>query len=220
MERYGFTNFKFKVNIKNKDVVYHSDHERGKNMSNSATTIKTSPKKFEFSWREFFSKIKSKPREHPLSGINSLDLLISWLGAFLGISTVAYLTLKYHVPLMVASFGASAVLIYGVPDVPLAQPRNVFFGHVISATIGVIIYHLFGLTWWSTALGCSLSIAAMLVTKTTHPPAGATGMVAVWTQQSAQFIITPVAAGALILIFIGLITNNLSPRRSYPKYWI
>ncbi|HBT20848.1 MAG TPA: HPP family protein [Peptococcaceae bacterium] len=189
-------------------------------MSRSDTAaVKASQKKFEFSWREYFAKIKSKPREHPLPGINGFDLFISWLGAFLGISTVAYLTLTYDVPLMVASFGASAVLIYGVPDVPLAQPRNVFFGHVISATIGVIIYYLFGLTWWSTALGCSLSIAAMLVTKTTHPPAGATGMVAVWTQQSPQFIITPVAVGALILIFIGLITNNLSPRRSYPKYW-
>jgi len=186
----------------------------------SPTAVETAEKKFEFSWREYFAKIKSKPREHPLPGIHSFDLFISWLGAFLGISTVAYLTLTYDVPLMVASFGASAVLIYGVPDVPLAQPRNVFFGHVISATIGVIIYSLFGLTWWSTALGCSLSIAAMLVTKTTHPPAGATGMVAVWTQQSPQFIFTPVAVGALILIFIGLITNNLSPRRSYPKYWI
>ncbi len=190
-------------------------------MENNTATSKTAVERLEPRWlKEYFSKIKSKPREQPLPGINSLDLLISWLGAFLGISTIAFLTLKHGVPLMVASFGASAVLIYGVPDVPLAQPRNVFFGHVISATIGVIIYHLFGLTWWSAALGCSLSIAVMLLTKTTHPPAGATGLIAVWTRQSPQFIIAPVALGALILIFIGLITNNLSPRRSYPKYWI
>lgn len=190
-------------------------------MGKSTTTVKPSTGKLEFSWlKEYFLKIKSKPRKQPLPGINSSDLFISWLGAFLGISTVAFLTLKYRIPLMVASFGASAMLIYGFPESPLSQPRNVFFGHVISATIGVTIFHLFGLTWWSTALGCSLSIAAMLATKTTHPPAGATGMIAIWTQQPPQFIITPVAAGALILIFIGLLINNLSPQRSYPKYWI
>lgn len=168
----------------------------------------------------YFQKMKGKRRDKPLPGLHSFDVFISWLGAFLGISTVAFLTLTYNVPLMVASFGASAVLIYGVPDVPLAQPRNVIFGHILSATTGVIVYSLFGLTWWSTALGCSLSIALMLLTKTTHPPAGATGMVAVWTQQSPMFIVAPVAIGAVILVIIGLITNNISPRRSYPKYWI
>lgn len=168
----------------------------------------------------YFSKMRGVRRDKPLPSLHPFDVFISWLGAFLGISTVAYLTLTYEAPLMVASFGASAVLIYGVPDVPLAQPRNVFFGHVLSATTGVIIYSIFGLSWWSTALGCSLSIGLMLLTKTTHPPAGATGMVAVWTQQSPMFIFAPVAAGAVILIIIGLITNNISPRRSYPKYWI
>lgn len=168
----------------------------------------------------YFQKMKGVARDKPLPTLHPFDVFISWVGAFLGISTVAFLTITYGVPLMVASFGASAVLIYGVPDVPLAQPRNVILGHILSATTGVIVYSIFGLTWWSTALGCSLSIALMLLTKTTHPPAGATGMVAVWTQQTPMFIFAPVAVGAIILVVIGLFTNNISPRRSYPKYWI
>lgn len=190
----------------------------GGNIQQQALEEKNEDNKF--CWRTYFCKMKGQCRDKPLTCPCVLDVFISWLGAFLGISTVAFLTLAYDVPLMVASFGASAVLIYGVPDVPLAQPRNVFFGHVLSATTGVIVYSLFGLTWWSTALGCSLSIGLMLLTKTTHPPAGATGMVAVWTQQTPLFIFAPVAVGAVILILIGLITNNISPRRSYPKYWI
>ncbi|WP_227765381.1 HPP family protein [Zhaonella formicivorans] len=93
-------------------------------------------------------------------------------------------------------------------------------GHIISAVTGVITYTLFGLSWWSAVLGCAFSIVAMLLTKTTHPPGGATGLIAVWTQQSLSFIVAPVAIGAVILVIVGIITNNLSPRRNYPKYWI
>lgn len=168
----------------------------------------------------YFQKMKGVPRDKPLPGLHPFDVFVSWMGAFLGIAAVAFLTIAYDVPLMVASFGASAVLIYGLPEVPLAQPRNVIFGHILSATTGVIVYAIFGLTWWSAALGCSLAIALMLLTKTAHPPAGATALVAVWTQQSAMYIFAPVAVGAVILVVIGLFTNNISPRRSYPKYWI
>ncbi|NLK01280.1 MAG: HPP family protein [Clostridia bacterium] len=173
-----------------------------------------------FTWEGYFKKIKCKPRDFPLPGLCGFDLFVSWLGAFLGISTVAFLTLYFDVPLLVASFGASAVLIYGVPEAPLSQPRNVILGHTIAATTGVVIYSIFGLTWWSAALGCSLGILIMLITKTTHPPAGATALIGVWNQQAPMFIFAPVFVGAVILVIIGLITNNISPRRSYPKYWI
>ena len=168
----------------------------------------------------YFEKMKGKRRDKPLPGLHPFDVFVSWLGAFLGISSVAFLTITYGVPLMVASFGASAVLVYGIPDVPLAQPRNVIIGHTLSATTGVIVYALFGLSWWSAALGCSLAIVVMLLTKTAHPPAGATALVAVWNQQGFLYIFAPVAIGAIILVAIGLLTNNISPRRSYPKYWI
>jgi CBS-domain-containing membrane protein len=133
---------------------------------------------------------------------------------------VAFLSFIYKMPFIVPSLGASAVLIYGAPDVPFAQPRNVFLGHVISATVGVVVYTLIGLTWWSAALATSLAIVMMLLTKTIHPPAGATALIAVLTKASPVYILAPVAAGALVLVIIGLIINNLSPNRSYPKYWL
>lgn len=167
----------------------------------------------------YFCKMKGSKRCEPLGTHHHLDVFLSFLGAFLGIGTVAVLSLVYQMPLLIASFGASAVLLYGVPDSPLAQPRNVIFGHLISAVTGVTAYGLLGLTWWSAAVATALAIALMLVTKTAHPPGGATALVAVLSKASPMYIFTPVAVGVIILIVIALITNNLSPRRNYPKYW-
>ena len=74
------------------------------------------------------------------------------------------------------------MLIYGVPDAPLSQPRNVIFGHTLSAMVGVATFMLFGLNWWSPALGIALALVIMLLTKTTHPPGGATALFAVWAK--------------------------------------
>jgi len=164
--------------------------------------------------------MKGERREVPLASPPALDVFISWLGAFAGIGAVAVLALVYKMPMIVPSFGASAVLIYGVPEVPLAQPRNVIGGHIISAATGVTVYALCGLTWWSAALATALAIALMLVTRTAHPPGGATALGAVLGKVSVQYILTPVALGAVILVLIGLLINNLSPHRRYPRYWL
>lgn len=168
----------------------------------------------------YFAKMKGKKRTSPLSSPPNIDLFISWLGAFIGIGAVAFLSIVMKLPMIVASLGASAVLVYGAPDVPFAQPRNVFFGHILSATTGVIVYTVLGYSWWAAALATALAIVLMLVTKTTHPPGGATALIAVLTKASWLYIFMPVAVGALILIVVGLFTNNLSPNRNYPKYWI
>lgn len=168
----------------------------------------------------YLSKMKGNPRTTPLTAPPPFDIFISGLGALLGIAAVAFLSLVHGLPMLVASFGASAILVYGVPDAPLSQPRNVFFGHAVSATVGVLTYSFFGLSWWSAALGVSLALVMMLVTKTTHPPGGATALVAILNQAHPIFILTPVAAGAVILVLVGIIVNNLSPNRSYPRYWI
>ncbi|HUW65414.1 MAG TPA: HPP family protein [Spirochaetia bacterium] len=168
----------------------------------------------------YVTKMKGARRTTPLLPPASLDVLISWLGAFLGIGTVTLLSMVCKMPLLVASFGASAVLVYGVPDVPLAQPRNVIGGHFLSAVTAVIVYAVFGSTWWSISLAVALAIALMLVTHTAHPPGGATALVGVLTKASPSFIFTPVASGAIILVAVGLLTNNLSPNRHYPRYWI
>ncbi|ACX52976.1 HPP family protein [Ammonifex degensii KC4] len=146
------------------------------------------------------------------------ELFASSFGAFVGIGVVAILSLVYHMPMIIPSFGASAVLIYGLPDSPLAQPRNVIGGHAISALCGVAVYSLCGLTWWSAALATSLAVFLMLITRTVHPPGGATALGAVLTKASPMYVLTPVVLGAFLLILVGVVVNNLSGRK-YPKCW-
>lgn len=181
------------------------------------------PVTYEYKSQIFFkylSKMKGNSRTAPLQAPPAFDIFISGVGAFAGIAAVAILALVYKLPMLVASFGASAVLLYGVPDAPLSQPRNVFFGHILSAAVGVVTYMFLGLTWWSAALGTAVAITVMLITKTTHPPGGATALVAILNKAHPIYILTPVGVGALLLIVIAILTNNLSPNRSYPRYWI
>lgn len=166
----------------------------------------------------YMSKMKGYKRTTPLVSPPPLDVIITWVGAFLGITAIVLFSHKFDLS-VVASFGASAVLIYGVPDAPLSQPRNVILGHTLSAATGVATFMMFGLTWWSPALGTALALVVMLLTKTTHPPGGATALFAVLSQAHPSYILTPIMAGAVILVIIGLLVNNLSPNRHYPRYW-
>lgn len=171
------------------------------------------------SWMiKYITKMKGYKRTTPLVSPAPLDVILTMLGAFLGITAIALFAHNYDLP-VVASFGASAVLIYGVPDAPLSQPRNVIFGHTLSAVAGVAIFMMFGLTWWSPALGTALALVVMLLTKTTHPPGGATALFAVLSEAQPSYILTPIMVGAVILVIIGLLVNNLSPNRHYPRYW-
>jgi len=166
----------------------------------------------------YLSKMKGYKRTTPLVPPPPLDVILTCLGAFIGIIAITLFAHQYALP-VVASFGASAVLIYGVPDAPLSQPRNVIFGHTLSAVAGVATFMIFGLTWWSPALGTALALVVMVLTKTTHPPGGATALFAVLSKAHPSYILSPIMAGTVILVIIGLLVNNLSPNRHYPRYW-
>lgn len=157
----------------------------------------------------------------------------SWLGAFAGIYLVSILSQLTGADLLnslflVGSFGASAVLIYGAPQAEFSQPRNLIGGHVISALIGVTVYKFLPLdVALLGALAVSLSIVAMHFTRTLHPPGGATALIAVIGSAEIHntgyfFVLSPIATGALIMLVVALLVNNLSrnPRRHYPRYWL
>jgi CBS-domain-containing membrane protein len=176
----------------------------------------------------YFEKMKGGAKIPP--GLPLPEVLWSWLGAFTGIGICGYLSALYFEPrdltLIIGSFGASAVLIYGAVRSPFAQPRNLIGGHVISALIGVACFKLFGETpWIASAFAVSFAIAAMLVTKTVHPPGGATALIAVVGGRKIQdlgflYAFIPAGAGAIILLITALLVNNLSKNRRYPDYWI
>jgi len=127
---------------------------------------------------------------------------------------------------LIGSFGASAVLVYGVPASDFSQPRNLVGGHLISALAGVLIYKLFpDNPALAGALAVTLALAGMMVTQTVHPPGGATALIAIINPVANElgfgFLFAPVLIGVLIMLLTGVLLNNLSanPLRRYPKYW-
>jgi CBS-domain-containing membrane protein len=156
------------------------------------------------------------------------EILWAWIGATLGIGACAYLSHHFFEPysasLLIGSFGASAVLVYGVIKSPLAQPRNLVGGHIISAVVGVVCYKLFGPGWVAPAMAVSLAIVAMIVTSTVHPPGGASALIAVIGADQIHnlgflYPFVPVGLGVLVLLIVALLVNNLPRHRQYPEYW-
>lgn len=144
-------------------------------------------------------------------------IIIALVGSFSGIAVAAYLSLNYHMALLVPSFGATAVLLYAAAHVPMAQPKNVLGGHLVSAIVGVTVYRIWGLSWWTLALGVALAIVAMMVTDTLHPPGGATAFAAVFTEQNFSFVYKPVAIGVIILVVIAVILHRISGQKKTPE---
>lgn len=120
-------------------------------------------------------------------------------------------------PFIVTSFGATAVLIYAAPKSPLAQPKNVFFGHVISATVGTTVAFIFGSSWWAITLGVTVAIIIMDQTGTLHPPGGATALWCVQTDANFTAIFVPVMLGAVIMLVIRLLSEYLRRRIDQKK---
>ncbi|MGE5656047.1 MAG: HPP family protein [Actinomycetota bacterium] len=148
------------------------------------------------------------------------QILFSYIGSFLGIAALAYLSANTHYPLIAAPFGASAVLAFGVPDSPLAQPRNIIAGNCLSALSGLFFLHLFGEQPWVMALAVATAIKLMQITKTVHPPGGAVALVAVMSHASWNFLGAPVFLGSLLLVLCTIAFNNTVPGRPYPKHWL
>lgn len=157
------------------------------------------------------------------------EIFWSWIGALLGIGLLAWLGTRYFsphdLPLMIGSFGASAVLLYGAPRSPLAQPRNLIGGHVISALIGVVCWQLLHDTpVVAQALAVATAIALMHLTRTLHPPGGATALIATLGTPDIErlgfwYVLMPALLGPLILLLVALLINNLPQTRRYPEFW-
>ena len=178
--------------------------------------------------KEYFNKMKGTTKSQPAVGLAEIGW--SWVGAFLGIAAVASLNYKIlensDLVLIIGSFGASAVLIYGAIKSPLAQPRNLLGGHVFSAVIGVACYQLLGSHMWlSSSVAVATAIAIMHVTKTLHPPGGATALIAVIGSAKIHnlgylYVLIPVGLGALIMLLVALLVNNIPRSRRYPEFWL
>ncbi len=176
----------------------------------------------------YFAKMKGTTKSPP--GVGIIEIVWSWVGAFIGIAAVALV--QAHIfegtdlMLMIGSFGASAVLVYGAIKSPLAQPRNLVGGHFLSALVGVAAFKIFqGQPALAAAAAVATAIAVMLATKTLHPPGGATALIAVIGGEKVHtlgflYAVVPAAAGAAILLIVALLFNNILKNRRYPEFWL
>ncbi|RJX32118.1 MAG: HPP family protein [Oxalobacter sp.] len=161
------------------------------------------------------------------------EIAWSWLASFIGIYAVyvvnSWLGIAENENLyLIGSFGASAVLIYGAPTADFSQPRNFVGGHLVSALAGVLMFKLCPQNMAvASALAVSLAIVGQHITRTLHPPGGATALIAVIGGPSIHalgfmYLFAPVLVGALIMLIVALVVNNFSgnPVRRYPRYWL
>lgn len=177
---------------------------------------------------KYFNKMKGTSKSP--AAVSFSEIIWSWIGAFLGIAAVAYINNNIleeaDLVMIIGSFGASAVLLYGAIKSPLAQPRNLIGGHVFSAIIGVTCYQLLNSHMWlAGAVAVATAIAFMHATKTLHPPGGATALIAVIGSDKIHnlgylYAIIPAGLGAIIMLVVALLVNNIPGSRRYPEFWV
>jgi CBS-domain-containing membrane protein len=175
----------------------------------------------------YFRKMKGGEKSPKLTSLS--NVFWSFVGAFAGIAALHYSLFDNFtatdINMIIGSFGASAVLVYGAIESPLAQPRNLIGGHILSALVGVFCYQLLPTQLWlSAALAVAAAIALMHLTKTLHPPGGATALIAVIGSPQLHdigylYALLPVARGAFILLIVALLVNNIPKARKYPQFW-
>jgi CBS-domain-containing membrane protein len=141
------------------------------------------------------------------------------LGGAIAIGVVAGLTQGLDELLILGSFGASCVLCFGFPDAPFSQPRNVVVGHLLSSFAGLLAVEVLGFHWWAPAIAVALAIAAMMATRTVHPPAGSNPVIVYLALPDWDFLVFPTLIGAVIVTAVALIYNNLTREQRYPTYW-
>jgi len=168
---------------------------------------------------------KRSPQRAPIH-----EIFWSMLGSFLGILSIYVIGHIQGLQLestlfLVGSFGASAVLLYAIPTSPFAQPRNLVLGHAVSAIAGVSCALLLS-DYIAIAAAAAVATAIMLMhlVRSLHPPGGATALIAVIGgsdihQLGYAYVVTPVVSGAILLLVVAVLVNNMSPHRRYPQYW-
>ncbi|HEY9081585.1 HPP family protein [Magnetovibrio sp.] len=160
----------------------------------------------------------------PLSAI-AWSVVSSGLAIFVLAELESLIVIGHDAPLIIGAFGASAVLLFGAPNSPLAQPYNVLVGHVLSAAIGVAAYKAVGVSnGVSMALAVSLAIGGMQLTRSLHPPGGASALIAVIGTDRIhdlgfQYVASPVALGVAVLLLVAFATNNVFGKKSWPLFW-
>ena len=150
---------------------------------------------------------------------NLIKSTLAGLFSALTIGVLTYLTYKTTFGLfLIASFGSSMVLLYGYPETPFAQPKNIFFGHLLTALVGVIILNFVPLPIFITIpIAVGLGVGLMILFNVTHPPAGGNPIIVIIGSVSLDYLINPIITGSIIVLAFGIAINRFILKKKYPK---
>ena len=154
--------------------------------------------------------------------MHKLELKKATFAAIFSIITIGSLTLlTYKTELglfFVASFGSTMVLLYGYPESPFAQPKNIFFGHILTSVVGVIFVNLIPLPIFiMIPLAVGFGVFFMILAGVTHPPAGGNPIIVIIGSASFSYIISPIIIGSAIVLVFGVVLNSFILKKEYPK---
>lgn len=147
------------------------------------------------------------------------QILLSSFGGALAISALAYAAANWNGLMLLGSFGASALLVFTLPEAHLSQPRSVVGGHISASLIALGCLAFFGPQWWAVGLATGTAIGFMMVTRTLHPPAGANAIIVFLAKPKALFLLSSTLMGAASLVVLGIIYHRMTTRQKYPAYW-
>ena len=154
--------------------------------------------------------------------MNKENIIKSLLAGFFSIITIGaltYLTYKTTFGLfLVASFGSTMVLLYGYPESPFAQPKNIFFGHLVTALIGILVLNFLSLPLFIIIpIAVGLGVGFMILLNVTHPPAGGNPIIVIIGSVSYDYLLNPIILGSIIVVAFGIIINRFVLKKKYPK---
>ena len=150
------------------------------------------------------------------------NLKQSFIAGLFSIITIGILTLLTYKTefgiFLIASFGSSMVLLYGYPESPFAQPKNVFFGHLVTTIVGMIFLYLIPLPLFIIIpLAVGFGVGLMILLNVTHPPAGGNPIIVIMGSVSLDYLLNPIISGSIIILIFAVIINRLILKKSYPK---
>ena len=145
--------------------------------------------------------------------------LLAGLFSIITIGALTYLTYKTTFGLfLVASFGSTMVLLYGYPESPFAQPKNIFFGHLVTALIGILVLNFLPLpVFIIIPIAVGLGVGFMILLNVTHPPAGGNPIIVIIGSVSYDYLLNPIIFGSIIVVAFGIIINRFILKKKYPK---
>ena len=148
---------------------------------------------------------------------NSKKSLIAGIFSTITIGILTLLTYKTQLGIfLVASFGSSMVLLYGYPESPFAQPKNVFFGHLLTALIGVLFLFLPLPIYILIPIAVGAGVGLMILFGVTHPPAGGNPIIVIMGGVSFNYLLSPIITGSIIILAFGIILNRFILKKKYP----